>query len=70
MFKLFAWEEELTLEFLQTLRDGFATIKGVRVSFSAEIATEIMEFPLEGEEFLGTLDVVSARAQFIVHRDP
>lgn len=41
MFKLSTWAEEIALEFLQTLRDGFAIDKGVRVLFSPEITVEI-----------------------------
>ena len=52
------------------LIDNFSTVKGIRVSFSPEIAAEIMEFPLEEEKFSNTLDAVSARTQFIVHTDP
>ena len=70
MFKLSAWGDDLTLEFLQMLRDGFATIRGVRVLFSPKIAPKIMELPLTGEEFSDTLDPVLARAQFTVHTNP
>ena len=62
MLKLSTWDEELTLEFLQMLRDGFATVKGVRVLFSPKIAVEIMDLPLVGEEFSDALDPVLARA--------
>jgi len=70
MLKLFAWNEELALEFLQTLRDGFAIVRGERVSFSPKIVENIIEFPLEGEQFSDTLDTFLARSQFIVHIDP
>ena len=52
------------------LRDGFAIARGVRFPFLTEIAAEIMEFPLAREEFLDTLDLVLARAQFTMHIDP
>lgn len=49
MFKLSPWNEELALEFFQMLRDGFDTLRGVRVLFSPEITANIMELMLEGE---------------------
>ena len=62
MLKLSTWDEELTLEFLQTLKDGIAIIRGVRVFFSPEITIEIMELPLAGEEFSETMHPVTTRA--------
>ena len=51
ILKLSGWNEEVTLQLLQTLKDGAAMVKGLSISFSLEIVADIMELPLEGEEF-------------------
>ena len=56
------WDEEVTLQFLQTLKDGVVEVKGLRVPFSLKIVVEIMELPLEGEEFSDAMDLVIAQA--------
>ena len=62
MLKLSAWDEELTFEFLQMLKDGVAIVRDVRVLFLPKIVVKIIELPLAGEEFLETMDLVIARA--------
>ena len=52
------------------LRDAFSIVRGVRVQFSPKILAKIMELPLAGEDFLDELDLISDRAQFIVHIVP
>ena len=49
------------------LKDGVSIVRGVRVLFSPEIVAKTMELPLAGEEFLETMDLVTARAHFSVH---
>ena len=62
MLKVFGWNEEVTLEFLQTLKDGAVVAKALRVLFLPKIVANIMDFPLEWEEFLEAMDSVTARA--------
>ena len=45
-------------------------VKGLRVLFSPKIVADIMEFPLEGEEFLEAMEPIMDRAQFTIHKNP
>ena len=62
MLKVSTWDEEITLEFVQMLKDVVAMVRGISIPFSPKIIAEIMEFPLAGEEFLETMDLVMATA--------
>ena len=70
MLKFSTQDEELALEFLQTLKDSIATGRGCKGSILTRNFAKIMEFPLAGEEFSEAMDPVMARAQFLVHTDP
>ena len=52
----------MTFQFLLSLKDGVAEVKGLRVLFSLELVAENMELPLEMEEYFDAMDPILVQA--------
>ena len=58
------------LQFHNTLRDGYATIKDIQKEFTEEVLEEVTGFPTNGEQWIEDMDAWVAEEQFLVHGDP
>lgn len=64
------FDEEVALQFLSTLKDGFAGFKGLKIEFMKDVVAEVIGLPQEGEQWVKNFNLRSVRAQFTLHSDP
>ena len=64
------FDQEIALQFHNTLRDGYATVKGICIEFTEEVVVEVTGLPTNGERWMEDMDVHAAKEQFLVHGDP
>ena len=43
------FDQEVVLQFHNTLRDGYVTVKGIRIEFTKELVAEVTGLPTNGE---------------------
>jgi len=68
--KLNGFDENVALEFAQTLSEGKAMVKGLEVLAIEEIIVEVIGLPVDGKNYPVTRDARSARAEFTEPGDP
>ena len=64
------FDQEIVLQFHNTLRDGYATVKGIHIEFIEEVVAEVTGLPTNGERWTEDMDRQAAKEQFSVHGDP
>jgi hypothetical protein len=64
------FDQEIVLQFHNTLRDGHATVKGIWIEFIEEVVAEVSGFPTNGEQWTKDMDARQAKGKFSVPRDP
>lgn len=64
------FDEEVALQFMTTLRNGIAMVKGLRIEFLEEVIAEVTRFPQEGKKWEKEFNLKIARTQFSIHQDP
>ena len=43
------FDQEIVLQFHNTLRDGHATVKGIQIEFIEQVVEEVTGLPIDGE---------------------
>ena len=43
------FDQKIALQFYNTLRDGYATVKGIWIEFIEEVVAEVTGFPTNGK---------------------
>ena len=64
------FDEEISLQFHNSLQEGYATIKGFRIEFIEQVVVEVTGLPTAGERWSKDIDARAAKAQFALHDDP
>ncbi len=64
------FDQEIALQFHNTLKDGYATVKGIWVEFTKEIVAEVSGLPTNGENWIDDMDARQAKDQFSILGDP
>lgn len=64
------FNEEVSLQFMSTLKDDFSMVKGLRIEFIKDVVAKVTGLLQEGENWVKDFDLHMARAQFSVHLDP
>lgn len=68
--KLNGFNEDIALEFSQTLFEGKSMVKGMEVLATEEIIAEVTGFPSNGENYPASRDTKSARAEYTKPGNP
>ena len=50
------FDEEIAFQFHNSLQNGYALFKGVRIEFTKQVVVEVTSLPTEGERWLEDID--------------
>ena len=64
------FDQEIALQFHNTLRDGYATVKGICIKFTKEVVAEVSGLPKNGERWMEDMDAQTEKEKISVHGDP
>ena len=64
------FDEEISLQFHNSLQEGHAMVKGVRIEFIEQVMAEVTVLPIVRERWSKDIDARAAKAQFALHDDP
>ena len=64
------FNQEIALQFHNTLRDRYATMKRIHIEFIEEVVVKVTGLPTNGERWIEDMDARVEKEQFSVHGDP